>query len=135
MLFAGAPPDANRLVIQVQPAEGIQLHFQTKVPDSEMKLRITDLDFRFSRAFGGVLPDAYQPLLLDALEGDASLFARSDEVELAWGIIDPILDTWRQRNQPQLAVYEPGLWGPIESNEWMNQQGRNWFDACPVLGK
>jgi glucose-6-phosphate 1-dehydrogenase len=134
MLFAGAPPDANRLVIQVQPAEGIQLHFQTKVPDSEMKLRMTDLDFRFSRAFGGELPDAYQPLLLDALEGDASLFARSDEVELAWGIIDPILAAWRSRNQPQLAVYEPGLWGPIESSQWMNKQGRNWFDSCPVLG-
>ncbi|MDH3718416.1 MAG: glucose-6-phosphate dehydrogenase [Planctomycetota bacterium] len=135
MLFAGAPPDANRLVIQVQPAEGIQLHFQTKVPDSDMKLRMTDLDFRFSRAFGGELPDAYQPLLLDALEGDASLFARSDEVELAWGIIDPILDAWRSRNEPDLAVYESGFWGPIESNEWMNQQGRNWFDSCPVLGQ
>ncbi|NIP84273.1 MAG: glucose-6-phosphate dehydrogenase [Planctomycetales bacterium] len=134
MLFANAPPGANRLVIQVQPAEGIQLHFQTKVPDSEMKLRMTDLDFRFSRAFGGQLPDAYQPLLLDALEGDASLFARSDEVELAWGIVDPILDAWRHGNQPPLAVYEPGLWGPAESNAWMHRQGRTWFDACPVLG-
>ncbi len=134
LLFATAPLDANRLVIQIQPAEGIQLHFQTKVPDLEMKMRMTDLDFRFSRAFGGsALPDAYQPLLLDALEGDASLFARSDEVELAWGIIDPVLSAWRQANQPPLAFYPAGGWGPAESSEWISRHGRSWFDACPVL--
>ena len=133
MLFGKAPMDANRLVIQVQPAEGIQIHFQTKVPDSDMKMRMTELDFRFSQAFGRDLPDAYQPLLLDTLEGDASLFARSDEVELAWGIMDPIVEAWKQQNQPPLAVYEAGLWGPIESTDWMAQQGRQWFDTCPVL--
>ena len=66
------------------------MHFQTKVPDAGMKLRLTDLDFRFAREFAGAMPEAYERLLLDVLEGDASLFARSDEVELAWGIIDPI---------------------------------------------
>ena len=67
--------DSNRLVIQIQPAEGIQLHFQTKVPDAGMDLRLTDLDFRFSKQFAQELPDSYQRLLLDAMHGDASLFA------------------------------------------------------------
>ncbi len=125
--------DANRLVIQIQPAEGIQLHFQTKVPDAGMKLQLTDLDFSFSREFHGELPDAYQRLLLDALNGDASLFARSDEVELAWGIVDPILAAWRSPAAPPLERYAVGDWGPDSCNDWMQQQGREWFDVCPVL--
>lgn len=125
--------DSNRMVIQIQPAEGIQIHFQSKVPDTEMHLRMSQLDFRFDREFGGGLPDAYQPLLLDALEGDASLFARSDEVELAWGIIDPIIDAWSNSDDPPVVDYEPGLWGPEQSTDWMRRQGREWFDSCPVL--
>jgi glucose-6-phosphate 1-dehydrogenase len=136
MLFQSGPRihrEANRLVIQVQPAEGIQLHFQSKVPDAGMQLRLTDLDFRFSREFKSELPEAYQRLLLDALAGDASLFARADEVELAWGIIDPIVAAWQKRAQPQLCTYETGLWGPDESTRWIQQQGREWFDTCPVI--
>lgn len=124
---------ADKLVIQVQPAEGIQLHFQTKVPDAGMQLRMTDLDFQFAREFHGVMPEAYERLLLDAFQGDASLFARSDEVELAWGIIDPILQAWQQTGKPDVLQYEPALWGPEQSTEWMRQQGREWFDICPVL--
>jgi glucose-6-phosphate 1-dehydrogenase len=124
---------ANRLVIQVQPAEGIELHFQTKVPDQGMKMRMTDLDFSFQRAFAGVMPEAYERLLLDVLSGDASLFARADEVEQAWNIIDPILKAWQERNSPRLQIYEPEFWGPEESNAWMEAQGRHWFDTCPVL--
>ena len=133
MFGATKTVDANRLVIQVQPAEGIQLHFQTKVPDAGMKLRTTDFDFRFSREFAGKLPDAYQRLLLDALSGDASLFARSDEVELSWGIVDPIVEAWQSTGRPDVALYESGLWGPTECTDWMREQGREWFDTCPVL--
>jgi glucose-6-phosphate 1-dehydrogenase len=136
MIFAAGPKSAvesNRLVIQVQPAEGIQLHFETKVPDAGMSLRQTDLDFRYQREFRGTIPEAYERLLLDALEGDASLFARADEVEAAWSICDPILDAWQRSDEPQLSVYEPGLWGPTECTDWMAAQGRQWFDNCPVL--
>ncbi len=136
MLFEGAAQtarEANRLVIQIQPAEGIQLHFQTKVPDAGMQVRLSDLSFRFREKFSGGMPDAYQRLLLDVLHGDASLFARADEVELAWGIIDPIQSAWDEQNQPELFPYEPGAWGPEESTRWMTGQGRQWFDACPVL--
>lgn len=124
---------ANRLVIQIQPAEGIQLHFLTKVPDQGMRLRITDLDFRFRQQFAQELPDAYQRLLLDAMAGDASLFARGDEVELAWKIIDPIQQAWDQGGDPPLYLYEGGVWGPTESTDWISRHGREWFDVCPVL--
>jgi glucose-6-phosphate 1-dehydrogenase len=125
--------ESNRLVIQVQPAEGIQLQFETKVPDAGMKLRQTALDFRYQREFRGIIPEAYERLLLDALEGDASLFARADEVEAAWSICDPILQEWDRSDEPNLYHYEPGLWGPEESTAWMAEQGRQWFDICPVL--
>jgi glucose-6-phosphate 1-dehydrogenase len=124
----------NRLVIQVQPAEGIQMHFETKVPDAGMKTRTSHLDFNFQDSIGGdAMPDAYQRLLLDAVQGDASLFARGDEVELAWGIIDPILEAWKSPAAPPLLVYETGLWGPPETSQWMFDQKREWFDVCPVL--
>lgn len=125
-------PEANRLVIQIQPAEGLQLHFQSKVPDEEMKMRMSELDFRFTEA-GQELSDSYQRLLQDALLGDASLFARSDEVEQAWKIIDPIIAAWKSPAAPSLLPYEAGLWGPTGSYEWMEEQGRQWFDVCPVI--
>lgn len=137
MLFEDGPrnvTESNRLVIQVQPAEGIQLHFETKVPDAGMKMRQTDLEFSYQREFRGAIPEAYERLLLDALEGDASLFARADEVEAAWSIIDPILAEWQKSDRPELHVYEAGYWGPLECSEWMALQGRQWFDTCPVLG-
>lgn len=136
MMFEGGPRaafESNRLVIQVQPAEGIQLHFQTKVPDAEMKLRLTDLSFNFRDRFTVSMPEAYQRLLLDIMHGDASLFARADEVELAWSIIDPIQRGWEHPGWPPLALYEAGGWGPPNSVEWMCKQYREWFDCCPVL--
>ncbi len=126
--------EANRLVIQVQPAEGIQLHFQTKVPDAGMRTRQTDLSFNYQKEFRGMMPEAYERLLLDALEGDASLFARADEVEAAWKVCDPILEAWEAKDKPTLFMYDPGLWGPEECREWMTDQGRDWFDTCPLLG-
>ncbi len=125
--------DANQLVIQIQPAEGIQLHFQTKIPDAGMQLRTTDLDFRFADQFSKSIPDAYQRLLLDAMTGDASLFARSDEVELAWGVIDPFIHAWQAGDAPPLESYPLGMWGPSGCTEWMAADGRQWFDVCPVL--
>lgn len=136
MMFGGGSRgthDANRLVIQIQPSEGIQLHFQTKVPDAGMKLQLTDLDFDFRRKLTREIPEAYERLLLDALQGDASLFARSDEVELAWRIIDPIQAAWETHHKPDLQLYEEGDWGPPASMQWMIDQGRLWFDSCPVL--
>ena len=136
MLFDLGPHtahEANRLVLQVQPAEGIQLHFHTKVPDEGMRLRLTDLGFRFKEKFRSSMPEAYQRLLLDVMQGDASLFSRADEVELAWGIIDPIQRGWEKGHGPPLSLYEAGGWGPPNATEWMERQNRQWFDVCPVL--
>jgi glucose-6-phosphate 1-dehydrogenase len=136
MIFEDGPSnsaDANRLVLQIQPAEGIQLQFQTKVPDTGMKTRLVDLDFAFRRMFAGELPEAYQRLLLDAMLGDASQFARSDEVEASWALIDPIQSAWDSGAGPELGSYEHGNWGPPASVSWMESQGRQWFDLCPVL--
>jgi len=127
--------EGNRLVIQIQPAEGIQLHFQTKVPDAGMNLRMTELDFDFREEFASVPPSAYQRLLQDVAAGDASLFARSDEVELAWGVIDPIIEAWASPAAPAMLKYEPSLWGPDESVKWMEGHGGDWFDVCPVFHK
>jgi glucose-6-phosphate 1-dehydrogenase len=136
-LFSGGRPalerEANRLVIQIQPAEGIQLHFHTKVPGGGMRLRYTDLEFSYSREFAGRLPEAYEPLLLDVMHGDASLFARADEVEKSWEIIDPFVRAWGAPDLPPVPIYESGDWGPLASFEWMVAQGRTWFDQCPVL--
>ena len=135
MLFGNpsAGFEGNRLVIQIQPAEGIQLHFQTKVPDAGMNLRMTELDFDFRREFTSSPPEAYQRLLQDVAAGDASLFARSDEVELAWGVIDPILEAWESPAAPPLLPYDAGNWGPEEASRWMSGQGECWFDVCPIL--
>jgi glucose-6-phosphate 1-dehydrogenase len=96
-----------------------------------MQLRLTDLSFQF-REITGDIPDAYQRLLLDVMNGDPSLFARADEVELAWGIIDPIIETW-ELGHPPLALYEAGEWGPPICDQWMEAQGRRWFNVCPVI--
>ena len=134
MLFGSQSPfGSNRLVVQIQPAEGIQLHFQTKVPDADMRLQMTELDFDFRRAFQAPSPDAYERLLQDVAAGDASLFARSDEVELAWSIIDPIVEAWQSPAAPNLEIYEPAAWGPDRCTEWMRNQQREWFDSCPIL--
>src|SRR5262249_15159063 len=136
MLFPNGPKstaESNRLVIQVQPTEGMQLEFETKVPDAGMKIRLTALDFSYCSEFHGIIPEASDRLLRDALEVDASLFARADEVEAAWTIIDPILEEWQKSDEPTLNIYEPNLWGPEESTQWMADQGRQWFDICPVL--
>jgi glucose-6-phosphate 1-dehydrogenase len=98
-----------------------------------MSMRLTTLDFRFDQHFQSEMADAYQRLLLDALQGDASLFARADEVELAWSIIDPIILAWDGPAAPPLQRYPAGLWGPDSSTAWMRDQGREWFDVCPVL--
>ena len=77
--------------------------------------------------------DAYQRLLLDVLNGDASLFARSDEVEFAWSIVDPMIAAWQSPAAPDLEIHPRQMWGPESCADWMRAQGREWFDVYPVL--
>ncbi|MDR3181334.1 MAG: glucose-6-phosphate dehydrogenase [Planctomycetaceae bacterium] len=128
------PLPGNRLVLQLQPAEGIQIHFETKIPDTDMQMRSSQLNFNFSDRLSGELPDSYERLLLDALQGDASLFARSDEVEAAWRIIDPIQKCWDSGRMLDPEFYEKGSLGPAHADRWMESFANHWFDLCPVIG-
>jgi glucose-6-phosphate 1-dehydrogenase len=121
----------NILSLCLQPDEGIHLRFEAKEPGGGMSTRSVDMEFHYAEGFGaGVLPEAYERLLLDAMQGDASLFARADEIELAWSLIDPVLDAWAGPDAPQLAFYEPGSWGPAEADELLDADGRSWFLGC-----
>jgi glucose-6-phosphate 1-dehydrogenase len=129
------PPDAhiskNQLTICIQPDEGIHFSFQAKVPDSPARMRTVDMDFNYDEAFGPTaIPDAYERLLLDVIKGDPSLFTRGDSIELAWELIDPILNGWESNNTPPLSFYESGSWGPIEADRMLAEDGDKWSDGC-----
>jgi glucose-6-phosphate 1-dehydrogenase len=116
----------NMLVLFLQPDEGIHWRFEAKAPDTISDLRSVDMEFHYADAFGKTaIPESYERLLLDTLTGDASLFTRADEVETAWGLMDPILEAWTSNSQP-LAMYEPGSWGPAEADDLLARDGRQW---------
>ena len=124
-------PSPNSLSLCIQPDEGMHLRFQTKIPGAGMRTDPVQMHFHYDTRFGEHgLPDAYERLLLDALQGDASLFARSDEIEQAWSIIDPLINGWEKLSNPPLAYYRPGTWGPIESDEFLAQDDRKWDLCC-----
>ena len=119
----------NILAIQIQPNEGLHLEFQAKTPDEKMELRPVDLEFHYDDSFGGqAIPDAYERLLLDALTGDASLFTRSDEIEQAWEIIDPIIQGLAAADAPAPAGYAVGSRGPDAADDFLAKDGRKWLN-------
>jgi glucose-6-phosphate 1-dehydrogenase len=122
----GVEPDANLLAIRIQPDEGIMLRFGAKVPGLGLDVRSVTMDFTYGSAFSVDSPDAYETLILDALQGDASLFTRADEVEEAWGIVDPIIDAWAEAPQPDFPNYDAGSWGPAAADELLARDGRRW---------
>lgn len=120
----------NRLSICIQPDEGIELTFETKIPGAGMRSRSVDMDFHYDDIAGEDLPDAYERLLLDALKGDASLFTRSDGIERAWQLVDPLLQAWERGEGPALSFYESGTWGPSEADALLKRNGRQWMLGC-----
>jgi glucose-6-phosphate 1-dehydrogenase len=123
---AGADPDPNLLAIRIQPDEGIMLRFGAKVPGLGLDVRSVTMDFTYGSAFSVDSPDAYETLILDALQGDASLFTRADEVEEAWGIVDPFIEYWASGDAPAFPDYEAGTWGPPAGDELLEREGRRW---------
>jgi len=120
----------NILSLCIQPDEGIHLAFEAKVPGTDQETQSVDMEFHYSDTFADTpLPDAYERLLLDALEGDASLFARNDEIETAWELIDPIIRHWESSKRP-VFTYPKGSWGPQEANELIRQKGFVWRMGC-----
>ncbi len=124
---SGGPRNQNVLVIRIQPDEGHSLRITSKVPGAALRLEPVKMNFRYSTSFGKGSPEAYERLLLDAMAGDATLFARRDEVEEAWRYIDVIENAWHQSDSPpEMAEYDAGSWGPDAADELLHQDGRHW---------
>lgn len=122
---------SNYLAICIQPHEGIHLRFEAKVPDTTAEMRSVDMEFHYDDEFGEMaIPEAYERLLSEALEGDPTLFTRSDSIEAAWAFIDRILECWDSGDAPPLDRYEPGSWGPMSANLLLNRDGRSWRHGC-----
>jgi glucose-6-phosphate 1-dehydrogenase len=124
---SAAEVGANVLVIRIQPDEGISLRMQAKIPGTALRIEPVKMDFHYGTSFGKASPEAYERLLLDAMSGDATLFARRDEVEQAWKFIDDIEHAWHVRpTPPPLFPYPAGSWGPKEADELIEGDGRTW---------
>ncbi len=121
----------NILSICIQPDEGIHLKFEAKVPD-QLETRSVDMEFHYQSSFKGkVLPDAYERLLMNAIRSDAALFTRSDGIEAAWKLVDPVIQGWESSpNAPSLALYRRQSWGPVEADRLLERNGRTWRHAC-----
>jgi len=123
---AGASrPRSNVLSLRVQPEEGISLSFGSKSPGQSLHIDDVRMDFLYSTSFGQDPPEAYERLLLDAILGDSTLFAREDEVDLAWRLIDAVADGWRAADAAP-EPYEAGSWGPEAANLLLERDGRAW---------
>ncbi len=116
----------NLLIINVQPDEGISVRFEAKLPGTRMQLAPVMMSFRYGTSFGGSVPEAYETLLLDAMIGDPTLFARHDFVEASWALITPVHERWRQAAPAQIPIYEAGEWAPEEAKALMTRDGRRW---------
>jgi len=117
---------ANRLTILIQPQEGILLRFQAKEPGPEVRLAPVEMNFRYEEAFRTKTPEAYETLLLDVMLGDATLFMRADQIEVAWSIIMPILVGWDEEKPLDFPDYATGTWGPEDAEVLIAQDGRSW---------
>ena len=118
----------NQIVINVQPDEGIRLRFEGKVPGGGMKIKDVIMDFDYVEQFRTEPPEAYATLLLDAMEGDQTLFKHREEIEHCWRIVQPVLDDWMQNPQDDLPNYAAGTWGPLASDIMLARDGRQWHN-------
>lgn len=117
----------NRLVIHIQPNEGILLRFQAKRPGPTMRLNPVDMHFFYKEAFKSSPPEAYETLLLDVMLGDATLFMRADQVEAAWSVVTPVLEGWKAIPPEYFPNYQAGTWGPEEAEVLIARDGRSWI--------
>ncbi len=119
----------NRIEIDIQPDEGIVLGFQAKQPGVVLRLSSQEMHFRYAEAFRATPPDAYETLLLDAMRGDATLFMRADQVECAWRVVAPVLESWSAFPLADSAFYPSGSWGPESAEMLIARDGRSWLQA------
>jgi glucose-6-phosphate 1-dehydrogenase len=124
-LVRGLQP--NALILRIQPDEGISLRFGAKVPGQDYRVRSVAMEFSYKDAFGAAPPDAYERLLLDAMIGDPTLFIRTDEVEQAWRLLEPVQEAFSE-GYPHLALYDAGTWGPLEAARLLEPEGYEWVN-------
>jgi glucose-6-phosphate 1-dehydrogenase len=128
MVFRERNLEPNRLVLNIQPDEGISVSFVAKRPGTEMSIGNVNMDFKYKEGFGEAPRSAYATLVNDCVRGDATLFDRGDNVEAAWALIDPILDVWTAAKSAAVPQYPSGSWGPQESDTLLERDGRRWFN-------
>jgi glucose-6-phosphate 1-dehydrogenase len=136
--FKGVPPvlfnadcavEGNVLTLRIQPDEGLSLRIATKRPGPQERIEPVVMDFQYGSAFADQSPEAYERLLLDVAEGDATLFMRRDAVEASWKWVTGILDGWRTSGARWLPEYPAGTWGPIEADRLIAGEGRRWREV------
>jgi len=117
---------ANKLVLRIQPNEGISMSFNAKQPGEEPGLATVDMNFSYADYFGSTPSTGYETLILDAMQGDATLFKRSDSIELSWEVVQPVLDVWAALPARDFPNYAAGSWGPKSADEMLRDDGREW---------
>ncbi len=138
MLFRDTSVDelsSNRLVMHIQPDEGISLRFGAKVPGPILNIGAVDMDFDYEDYFGDVPATGYERLLHDCMIGDATLFQRADQVEAGWAVVEPIQTAWAEEKATNLPTYAAGSWGPKEADDLLQKDGRVWEETEDVKAK
>lgn len=118
--------EPNKLIFTLQPENEISLQFESKVPGVDFHIKNVDMDFSYKQSYVESIPEAYETLILDALEGEATLYMRADQVEQAWKMVTPILDHWKSMKKPALCYYEAGTFGPKEADILVSRDKRTW---------
>lgn len=126
-------PMANKLILRLQPNEGIVLKFGMKMPGPGFEIKQVTMDFSYDKLGGVPSGDAYARLIEDCILGDATLFTRSDAVEASWKFFDPVLNYWTNNADAPLYGYPAGTWGPLESEAMMHEHGAEWTNPCKNL--
>jgi glucose-6-phosphate 1-dehydrogenase len=130
-MFASIEQTSNVLVVRIQPNEGIWLQFGAKVPGAAMQMKPVDMIFCYADYFGKSANTGYETLLYDCMIGDATLFQRSDNVEVGWSVVTPILDAWSKAPASDFPNYAAGTWGPKAAEDLLQRDGRQWRRLDP----
>lgn len=131
-VFSQNAPE-NKLIIRIQPDEAISMRFGLKKPGAGFEAKEVSMDFRYADLAGAQVLTAYERLLLDAMKGDATLFARTDAVHAAWKFVQPILDY--KANGGRIHEYEAGTWGPVAADKLIAKQGKVWRKPSGLMKK
>jgi glucose-6-phosphate 1-dehydrogenase len=116
-------------VFHIQPSQGIELQFQAKTPGPLLGLQNVDMRFSYGNAFNASRYTGYEVMIYSCTHGDATLFSRSDLVEAAWKIAQPVLDYWKSTPAPEFPNYARGTWGPKAASELIKRDGRHWIEV------